>query len=335
MSLLQEDEREVMHIQEVFDLVKEDIQRVNEGFNTYLDSDVFFIKKVGEYIINSGGKRYRPMLLLLSTKMFGYTGERHIPLAAVVEFIHTATLLHDDVVDNASLRRGKASANIVWGNTASILVGDYLLAKSFSLAVEDGNQAILKTLSNATTQMAEGEVMQLLRHSDPEMTEEEYLCVITNKTAILLWAACRISALLGDGTDDEIEAMSTYGLNLGIAYQLTDDCLDYTSNDEDLGKAIGNDLREGKVTMPLIKAFRDGNDTEKELIRSVVEADELSEDDLKKVFDVIERYEGIEYTLDRAVACVEKAKESLEIFEPNIERAALMAVADNVIGRRS
>lgn len=324
-----------MRIQEVLDLVKDDIQRVNEGFKTYLDSDVFFIKKVGEYIINSGGKRYRPMLLLLSTKMFGYTGSRHIPLAAVVEFIHTATLLHDDVVDKANLRRGKPSANSVWGDGASILVGDYLLAKSFSLAVEDGNQAILETLSNATTKMAEGEVMQLLKHSDPETTEEEYLRVVTNKTATLLSAACRISALLGEGTDAEIEAMTLYGLNLGIAYQLTDDCLDYTSNDEDLGKAIGNDLREGKVTMPLIKAFRDCDDAEKELIRRVVEADELLEDDLKKVFDVIEKYEGIEYTLESAVARIESAKEALEIFEPNIERAALMAVADNVIERRS
>ncbi|MEE9543246.1 MAG: polyprenyl synthetase family protein [Thermodesulfobacteriota bacterium] len=324
-----------MHIQEAIDLVKDDIKKVNEGFNTYLDSDVFFIKKVGEYIINSGGKRYRPMLLLLSSKLIGYTGERHIPLAAVVEFIHTATLLHDDVVDNANLRRGKASANSVWGDGASILVGDYLLAKSFSLAVEDGDQRILETLSKTTTQMAEGEVMQLLKHSDPETTEEEYLAVVTNKTAILLSAACKIPALLNNSTDEEIRAMSEYGLNLGIAYQLTDDCLDYTSSNEDLGKAIGNDLREGKVTMPLIKAFRDADVGERELIKRVVEADELKEDDLKKVFDIIEKYEGIQYTLESAMACIENAKEALEIFEPNIERAALMAVADNVIDRRS
>ncbi len=324
-----------MHIQEAIELVKDDIKKVNEGFNLYLDSDVFFIREVGEYIINSGGKRFRPTLFLLSSKMFGSTGERHIPLAAVVEFIHTATLLHDDVVDNANLRRGKASANSVWGSGASILVGDYLLAKSFSLAVEDGDQAILETLSNATTRMAEGEVMQLLRHSDPETTEEEYLAVITNKTAVLLSAACRISALLGKGTNEEIEAMSGYGLNLGIAYQLTDDCLDYTSSDEDLGKAIGNDLREGKVTMPLIKAFRDADDAEKELIKRVVKADELLEEDLKKVFGIIEKYEGIEYTLESAMARIESAKEALDIFEPNIERAALMAMADNVIDRRS
>ena len=324
-----------MHIQEAIDLVKDDIERVNRGFDTYLDSDVFFIKKVGEHIINSGGKRYRPMLLLLSAKMLGYTGERHIPLAAVVEFIHTATLLHDDVVDNANLRRGQASVNSVWGPKAAILVGDYLLAKSFSLAVADGNQAILETLSSATTQMAEGEVMQLLKHSDPETTEEEYLTVITNKTAILLSAACKISALLAGRTDEEIEAMSEYGLNLGIAYQLTDDCLDYTSNDEDFGKAVGNDLREGKVTMPLIKAFRCANDTERELIKRVVEADELEEDDLKKVFAVIEKYEGIEYTIECAINRVESAKEALDIFEPNIERAALVAVAENVVERRS
>ena len=324
-----------MHIQEAIELVKDDIKKVKEGFDTFLDSDVSFIKEVGEYIINSGGKRFRPILFLLSAKMFGYTGERHIPLAAVVEFIHTATLLHDDVVDNAILRRGKASANSVWGSGASVLVGDYLLAKSFSLAVDDGDEDILKTLSRATTRMAEGEVMQLLKHSDPETTEDEYLTVIINKTAVLLSVTCRISAILGKGSVAEIEAMSDFGLDLGIAYQLTDDCLDYTSNDEDLGKAIGNDLREGKVTMPLIKAFRDADDDEKELIRSVVEADELLEEDLKKVFSIIEKYEGIEYTLESAMARIESAKEALDIFEPNIERAALMAMADNVIDRRS
>lgn len=323
-----------MQIQEVYDLVKEDMRKVDEGFNTYIDSDVLFIKKVGEYIINSGGKRYRPMLLLLSSRLFGYTGERHIPLAAVVEFIHTATLLHDDVVDNADLRRGKASANSVWGSRASILVGDYLLAKAFSLAVEDGNHAILETLSRATTRMAEGEVTQLLKHSDTEMTEEDYLNVVTNKTATLIEAACRISALLGDGTNEQVEAMSEYGLNLGIAFQLTDDCLDYTSNDEDLGKAIGNDLREGKVTMPLIKAFRDSDDVEKELIKKAIEADELLEGDLKKIFSVIKKYEGIEYTLESAASRIECAKAALEIFEPSVYRDALMAVADNVIDRR-
>jgi octaprenyl-diphosphate synthase len=275
------------------------------------------------------------MLLLLSSKLFAYTGERHIPMAAIVEFIHTATLLHDDVVDKASLRRGKASVNSVWGDRASILVGDYLLAKSFSLAVDDGDKRILKTLSETTTRMAEGEVLQLLKHSDPEMTEEEYLSVINDKTAILLSAACKIPALLNDAEEEKIEAMSSYGLNLGIAYQLTDDCLDYTSNDADLGKAIGNDLREGKVTMPLIKAFRDASSEERDLIRAVVESDELSDDDLKRVFGIIEKYEGIEYTLESAMDCVENAKEALEIFEPNIERAALMAVADNVLERSS
>ena len=323
-----------MHIQDAIDLVKDDIKKVNEGFATYLDSDVSFIKKVGEYIIESGGYRYRRMLLLLSSKLFGYTGERHIPFAAVMEFIHTATLLHDDVVDNANLRRGRASANSVWGDGTSILVGDYLLAKSFSLAVKDGDQKILESLSKTTTQMAEGEVMQLLKHGDIETTEEEYLTVITNKTAILLSAACKIPALLSNADEDEVRAMSEYGLNLGIAYQLTDDCLDYTSNHEDLGKAIGNDLREGKVTMPLIKAFRDADVSERELIKTVVEADELLDDDLKRVFDIIEKYEGIRYTLDSAMARIEDAKQALEIFEPNIERAALMAVADNVIDRR-
>lgn len=322
-----------MHIQEVLDLVKDDIRRVEAGFKENLDSKVKLVGKVGEYILNSGGKRIRPLLMLLATRLCGYKGDKHIPLAGVVEFIHTATLLHDDVVDNATLRRGSASANAVWGDGASILVGDYLLSKAFFLAVEHGDERILKVLSRTTTQMAEGEVLQLLKHSDINTTEEEYLDVVTNKTAVLFSASARVAARLGEMSPEEEEALAGFGMNLGIAYQLMDDCLDYVSTDEDLGKSVGNDLREGKVTMPLIQTYRSADDAERRLIKGAIEADELDDDTFERVMETVKRYDGISYTGGRAHACIEEAKKKLDVFGPEVEKMALMAVADFVIER--
>jgi octaprenyl-diphosphate synthase len=322
-----------MHIQEVFDLVKDDIKRVEEGFKKNLNSNVTLVSKVGEYILSSGGKRFRPLVMLLCARLAQYKGDKHISLAGVVEFIHTATLLHDDVVDNAHLRRGNASANTVWGDGASILVGDYLLSKAFSLAVSNGDERILKVLSNTTTRMAEGEVLQLLKHGDVTTTEDEYLDVVTNKTAVLFSASAQVAAILGGVNLEQEVALANYGMDLGIAYQLMDDCLDYVSTDEDLGKSIGNDLREGKVTMPLIRAFELANDTEKTVIQDAIEADELEDSKLSEVMSIIERYDGIQYTRDRAIKRVEGAKKNLDGFEPVAEKMALIAVADYVIDR--
>lgn len=322
-----------MHIQEVYDLISGDIARMEEGFKKNLNSDVYLVSKVGEYILKSGGKRFRPMVLLLSSRLVNYKGDRHIPLAGVVEFIHTATLLHDDVVDNANLRRGSASANTVWGDGASILVGDYLLSKAFSLAVTNGDMRVLQVLSNTTTRMAEGEVLQLLKHSDAETTEKEYLDVVTNKTAVLISAAAQVAGILGEVSLEKETALANYGMGLGIAYQLMDDCLDYISTDEDLGKSVGNDLREGKVTMPLIQASRKSTEAEREFLKEAIESDELTDNQLKEVIGIINKYKGIEYTVDRAHKYIEDSKKSIEIFEPDVERAAMMAVADFVIER--
>ncbi len=319
-----------MHIQEVIDLVKDDMLRVEEEFRRNLKSEVRLIGKVAEYILNSGGKRFRPLTLLLCARLCGYRGGRHIPLAAVVEFIHTATLLHDDVVDNAHLRRGNAAANTIWGEGASILVGDYLLSKAFYMAVADSDIEVLRVLARTTTRMAEGEVLQLLRNSDIETTEEEYLDVVTNKTAVLISAAAELSAILARTSKAERAAMARFGMGLGIAYQLADDCLDYSSSDESLGKSVGNDLREGKVTMPLIHAYRHATESEKDFLRRAIEADDIDDSVLKDVLSLINKYKGIEYTFERAKSYVEEAKKELEVFEPNIERAALMAVADYV-----
>lgn len=322
-----------MHIQEVFGLIKDDVARMEAGFKKDLNSDVYLVSKVGEYILKSGGKRFRPMVLLLASRLCGYSGDSHIPLAGVVEFIHTATLLHDDVVDRANLRRGSASANSVWGDGASILVGDYLLSKAFSLAVANGDMRILNVLSATTTRMAEGEVLQLLKHSDSETMESEYLAVVTNKTAVLISAAAQVAGILGGVSKEKEAALASYGMGLGIAYQLMDDCLDYVSTDEDLGKAVGNDLREGKVTMPLIHASAKATGAEREYIRAAIESDEITPETLKEVISIINRYKGIEYTTDRAHRYVEDSKKALDIFDPNIERAALLAVADFVIDR--
>ncbi|MEE9614774.1 MAG: polyprenyl synthetase family protein [Thermodesulfobacteriota bacterium] len=324
-----------MHIQEAFALIKDDISRVDEEFRRNLSSDVPLIRKVGEHILSSGGKRFRPLILLLSARLCGYGGERHIPLAGVVEFLHTATLLHDDVVDNADLRRGAASANAIWGNGVSVLVGDYLLSKAFFNAVDYGDLRALKVLAHTTTVMAEGEVLQLLRHSDVETSEEDHLDVITRKTSVLFSASARLAAIVAGVSSEKEEALARYGLEVGLAYQFTDDCLDYTSNDEDLGKAVGNDLREGKVTLPLIKAYRDSSSEERAVIKRAIEADELDSVLLREVMGLINAHGGIEYTLDRARSHMEEARKSLDIFEPDARRAALLAVADYVIERPS
>ncbi len=338
-----------MHIQEAFALIQDDIDKVEVGIKEAVANEITLISNVGEYLLESGGKRFRPLALLLSAKICGFDGDERIALAMVVEFIHTATLLHDDVVDNADLRRGKASANTVWGNGSSVLVGDYLLAKAMTIAVGQGNLDIIRVLSEATSRMAEGEVRQLINYSDIETTEETYLSVITDKTAVLFAAACKIPTLLAGVNGDRRVALERFGLDLGIAFQLIDDCLDYTSKNEELGKTIGNDLREGKVTLPLIKAFSLATADEKEILRaaiedsdkkeSVIKAGGLKENtannntDLEKVFAIINKYEGIDYTMNEARKRIESAKTALEIFAPNTERAALTAMADFAINR--
>ncbi|MEK6600180.1 MAG: polyprenyl synthetase family protein [Deltaproteobacteria bacterium] len=322
-----------MRIQEAYDTIKQDLKDVDLEFRKNLDSDVHLIKKVGEYVLNNGGKRLRPSLLLLSARLCGYQGSRHIPLAAVIEFIHTATLLHDDVVDNAGIRRGKAAANTLWGSGASILIGDFLFSKSFYLTVADGDLNILKILSSTTTRMAEGEVLQLLKDSDVETTESDYLSVVTNKTASLISVACQIGAILGKASAEKEKALAGYGMDVGIAFQLVDDCLDYTSSNEELGKAIGNDLKEGKITLPLIHVIKNAAASEREEILAAIKAGDLKNSQLSSVISLINKYKGIDYTLSRARQHVENAKACLNIFEPNVERAALIALADYVVER--
>ncbi len=319
---------------QVLRLLDGDLRRVEAQFKEDLTSEVPLIRKVGEYVLGSGGKRMRPLMLLLAARLAGYRGDAHIGLASVVEFIHTATLLHDDVVDGAVLRRGNASANSVWGNEASVLVGDFLFAKSFSIMVRGGNLGVLKALSDATTQMAEGEVQQLISTCDLDLDEESYLGVVRNKTAILIAAACRVGGILGGIDPTREEALAAFGMDLGMAFQLMDDALDYVADQEEFGKAKGHDLAEGKMTLPLIHVLRHCSDEERQRVAAVIEVDELSDNDLNDVIALIDRYQGIAYTRQRASELVASAKTHLAVFNDGAEKSALHTVADYVVSRR-
>jgi octaprenyl-diphosphate synthase len=320
-------------MQKALSLIGEDLKRVEEQFKKDLASNVPLIRKVGEYVLASGGKRIRPALLLLAAKLCGYAGSRHISLASVIEFIHTATLLHDDVVDSATMRRGIASANTLWGNSASVLIGDFLFSKSFTIMVADGDLNVLRVLSDATTYIAEGEVLQLLGTSDLEMTEERYIEVVRAKTAVLLAAACQAGAILGNASPEQEEALRRYGMELGVAFQLMDDVLDYTAKEEEFGKSIGHDLEEGKITLPLIQVLRQCTVDERERVAEVVEKEELSDEDFRDVFSLVDQYGGIDYTIAAARRHVAVCVELLGCFPDSPAKEALVELAEYVVNR--
>jgi len=317
----------------ITDLVGNELAQVEDEFKKNLKSDVPLISKIGEYLLLSGGKRFRPTILLLSARLCGYKGKRQIQVASVIEFIHTATLLHDDVVDEAELRRGNASANSIWGSEVSVLVGDFLLSKSFFLMVDDGDLKILNTISKATTRMAEGEIQELTRTSDLSLTEEEYLSIVTSKTASLISATCQIGAILAGVDGKKEQALADFGMNLGIAFQFMDDSLDYTSTEKTFGKEIGIDLQGGKITLPLIHTLRSCSPREREDLVDIILSETLDEQAFLSVVDLINTYGGIEYTLEKAKGYVAKAKEHLDHFHPSREKTALLAMANYVVER--
>jgi octaprenyl-diphosphate synthase len=320
-------------MQAALNIIGEDLKLVEQQFRNDLQSDVPLIRKVGEYVLSSGGKRIRPALLLLSARLCGYTGESAVPLASVVEFIHTATLLHDDVVDSATLRRGLASANTLWGNEASVLVGDFLFSKSFSLMVRVGSLDILRVLSDATTIIAEGEVMQLLCTGEIDLSEESYLNVVRSKTAILMSAACEAGAILGAVPQSQQQALAGFGMDLGIAFQLMDDILDYVATEEEFGKSIGHDLEEGKITLPLIHTLRHCSEAERAIIAHVVDKDEMSLEDFRAVSGLVNQYGGIEYTIAAARTYIERCKNHLNQCTLSPVREALVSLAEYVVTR--
>jgi len=317
----------------VIALLKDEMQAVESQFKKNLTSDVQLVSQVGEYVLSSGGKRMRPMLLLLCARLCSYQGDKHIDLAGVIEFIHTSTLLHDDVVDSASLRRGNRSANSVWGNQASVLVGDFLFAKSFSIMVGSESLEILKLLSDTTTQLAEGEIRQLLNTCDLDVDEKRYLQVVRDKTAILIAAACQVGGVLA-GVDKQHElALREFGLEIGTAFQLMDDALDYIADQEDFGKEKGHDLFEGKMTLPLIHAYSKSSPEERQEVSRIIEAEELAKEDLDYVCHLIDAKEGIDYTRVKAIERIDRAKRQLSIFPDGEARRALFTLADYVVSR--
>ena len=318
---------------DVVELAHDDMQAVDELISASLESDVALVSQVSQYIVTSGGKRLRPLLVLLAARALGYEGEQHIRSAAIIEFIHTATLLHDDVVDGSARRRGRDTANTVFGNQASVLVGDFLYSRSFQMMVDIDSMRVMRILADATNTIAAGEVMQLMNVHDPDTTEEAYRQVIYRKTARLFEAGAQIAAVLADRDPADEAAMITYGQNLGAAFQLIDDALDYNASAEELGKNLGDDLAEGKATLPLIYAMQQGTDADRDLIRNAIIEGGL--DQLGKITDVIEKTGALEYTGARARKAADKAIAAISDIPESAYKQALIVVADFSIQRRS
>jgi len=334
VSVRGEDERRSpASIDRLTALVRQDLERVNALILERMQSPVALIPQLAGHIIAAGGKRLRPMLTLAAARLCGYPGERHVGLAASVEFIHTATLLHDDVVDASDLRRGLATANAVWGNKPSVLVGDFLFSRAFQLMVEDGSLEVLAILSHASAVIAEGEVLQLMTSNDTETTEASYLKVIRSKTAQLFAAATRIGAVLAERPRSEVEALDAYGLNLGTAFQLIDDLLDYAAHQIDLGKTVGDDFREGKITLPVVLAFDRGDEDERRFWRRTLEELDQRDGDLDQAIQMLRKHGALAETMERARGYGHAARTALARFRECPEKRALDEVIDFCLER--
>jgi octaprenyl-diphosphate synthase len=322
-----------VNFDDVAALVSDDIEAVDRLIIKSLDSDVALVSKVSEYIVMSGGKRLRPLIVLLAARALGYEGDQHISAAAIIEFIHTATLLHDDVVDSSERRRGKFSANTVFGNQASVLVGDFLYSRSFQMMVDIGDMRVMHILADATNTIAAGEVMQLMNVHDPDTSEEDYQQVIYRKTAKLFEAGAQIAAVLADRDPGDEASMIRYGQDLGTAFQLIDDALDYNASADELGKNLGDDLAEGKATLPLIHAMRVGNEAQRELIRAAILEGGLGQMD--QIQEIIHSTGALEYTIRKARNAANSAIARLDDIPDSEYRQTLMSLARLAIQRRS
>lgn len=320
-------------IEGLIELTRSDMTRVNELILSKAGSDVELIPQLARHLISSGGKRLRPMVTLAAAQMFGYSGEGHVKLATSVEFMHTATLLHDDVVDESDLRRGKQTARMIWGNQASVLVGDFLLGQAFRMMVEVGSLDALEVLSDAAAVIAEGEVMQLGVAKNLETTEDEYLTVIKAKTAALFSAAAEVGPIIAKASRGDRAALRSYGTNLGLAFQLVDDALDYGGSTRDLGKNVGDDFREGKVTLPVILAYRRGSEEERRFWKDAIEGELDDAALLEKAIKLMHRHGAIVDTVGRARHFGEIARDALAPLKATPQKAALVDVIDFCISR--
>lgn len=317
----------------LMELTADEMARVNELILSKAGSDVELIPELAKHLIDSGGKRLRPMVTLAAAQMFGYSGEGHVKLATSVEFMHTATLLHDDVVDESDLRRGRKTARMIWGNQASVLVGDFLLGQAFRMMVEVGSLEALDILSTAASVIAEGEVLQLSVAKNLETTEDDYLAVIKAKTAALFSAAAEVGPVVADATRNDRAALRSYGTNLGLAFQLVDDALDYGGKSSDLGKNVGDDFREGKVTLPVILSYRRGSPEERAFWKSAIEDNQCDDAALEKAMTLMQKHGAIGDTIGRARHFGEIARDALAPLENTPQKDALLDVIDFCISR--
>ena len=320
-------------LSQIFEPIRAELEEVDREFSRQVQSQVELIPKIGRYIQTSGGKRVRPAVLLMAARLSHYTGDRGVLFAAVVEFIHTATLVHDDIIDGSDLRRGRMAVHSRWGNDITVLLGDYLYIKSMALALTHDTLEIVRVLCDVTLRMIEGELYQLTKNGDADITEDEHFDIIRRKTAYLFGGCAQIGGMLGVTTPAEQEALREYGFNLGVAFQLVDDLLDFTGDAAALGKPIGADLREGKMTLPLIHLREQGDTEGTAIVREIIDSRTATEPQWSHLLRILQDHRSIDYASRRAVEYAERAKKHLQVFPPSSEREALLALPDYVLSR--
>ena len=320
--------------QKILAAVEDDLNEIEKALSDNLTPYLDLVSEVAGHLLFSGGKRLRPLLMVLSARLCGYSGNYDKTFSTALEYLHTATLLHDDLVDDATMRRGKQVAHANWGNAITVLVGDYLLARALSIAAGTGVLRVIQILAQLTESMSQGEVHQLMRKGDINLEEEEYLEVIRRKTAMLFEAACRVSAVLAEASHDIENALAEYGYNLGIAFQMADDLFDYTLSTSALGKKVGADLREGKLTLPVIHALRNTSNGDRDVMIEIIQNRNFSEEEFKTLVGLLDKYGGLTYTNKVAASYIDKAKKALSIFEPSQTKGTLLDIADYALSRQ-
>jgi octaprenyl-diphosphate synthase len=322
-----------MSLQQIVSCIEDDLTRAEEAINTHLESDVSFISDIAHYVLSSGGKRIRPVLLILSARLCNYVGERIYTLSAVIEFIHTATLLHDDVIDNSHLRRGHPTVNSRWGNEISILIGDYLYSKAMSLSLADKDHLVMQTISDVTVEMAKGQVIETLKQRDLGISEAEYYRIIALKTASLFAACCTIGAVLGGVSPQQRACVAAFGHDLGMAFQMADDTMDFVAPEAKLGKPVHNDLKEGKITLPIITALQQATPQEIQVITDYLHSEHTSDADFRDIIALLHKYNTLHTTMTKAQAYVGQAKQHLRDFTDSAALTTLYTLADYVVSR--
>jgi len=319
----------------ILDLVQNDLDKIEVTLKENLNPHIDFVSKIASHILFSGGKRLRPLIMVLSSRICGYDGNDNHTLSVIFEYLHAATLLHDDLVDEATLRRGQPVANLIWDNPTAVLAGDFLLARSLSIAAETNRPDVIKTVAQITEYMSQGEIYQLMRKGSLDLSEKEYMDIIRCKTAVLFQGACRVGALIADAPNKKEGALSNYGFNLGIAFQMADDLLDYTLNTRTLGKEVGADLKEGKLTLPVIHSLKAADGKDQSLMKQIITNKNFSHKDFKLLIHMIHKHGGQRYTEEQAAMYVRDAKGALKVFNDSDTKTALLMLADYALVRKA